>query len=639
MKPLQNQYQDLLEGKMSKYNFLNNIKRSLPNLVSNITSFDDAVKILKNKRILSENIDNKLKEELKTVKEPNPNAGKYQILTHKNTPVTDKFFDTMDDATQFVRKQKYSFEIKIQKVSPERSVYKKVSENISNTVQMGGVTSSKGTAGYINNPDKKEETKALTTYKVGDQVKFTNGEVWKVTKPGVKGDKVFLAPFNDIAKKGHTSIAIEFTADELKDTLKENITSRLKPGNKYTYEGGAEEAILVYIGTSQDNPDIRVGSSMGKGHIFKWPDGKYFELGPMSVSKYISKSESSNEDEESYDDYLIKKHEDERDAINVLPGAKEYYNENIDMPGNLISDIDKINPIEYRNGLDYELNTTGDFSAQGLQKAVKKVIKNLKKDSIYYTNLKSNLSQKVNSKKAQSSEYTELKKDNQLDKHNQLKTLVKKEMANTKITQSKQEKATKTMPKGVKLMKEVKLEDVKSLLSNETLKNSNIGYGVGDSTGNEVSIKYKKYDELPFEDLLKLQDKYQVYKDVLSSEDEPVTVQYFISDKFKSSTPSKPNITKQAPDEDERIFETDDDKKRQKKDFEKFSAKMIGKPSTKQNTIKDKIKEYVVKQLKKEAVKFTIGSEKEYVSDTESRGFEDKLRRAGVTKFTKSKVQ
>ena len=55
MKPIQNQYQDLLEGKMSKYNFLTNVKRSLSEYVSNITSFDDAVKILKSKRILSEN--------------------------------------------------------------------------------------------------------------------------------------------------------------------------------------------------------------------------------------------------------------------------------------------------------------------------------------------------------------------------------------------------------------------------------------------------------------------------------------------------------------------------------------------------------------------------------------------------------
>jgi len=70
-----------------------------------------------------------------------------------------------------------------------------------------------------------KESVNLDNYKVGDQVKFTNGEVWKVAKPGVRGGKVFLAPFNDIAKKGHISLAIEFTADQLKDT---HTTSTMK---------------------------------------------------------------------------------------------------------------------------------------------------------------------------------------------------------------------------------------------------------------------------------------------------------------------------------------------------------------------------------------------------------------------------
>ena len=57
------------------------------------------------------------------------------------------------------------------------------------------------------------------SYKIGDNVKFKNGEVWKVVSPGVKGNKIFLAPSNAIAKRDHVSIAIEFTSDELKDTV------------------------------------------------------------------------------------------------------------------------------------------------------------------------------------------------------------------------------------------------------------------------------------------------------------------------------------------------------------------------------------------------------------------------------------
>lgn len=67
------------------------------------------------------------------------------------------------------------------------------------------------------------EANELSSYKIGDEVKFSNGEIWKVAKPGVKGDKIFLAPFNAIAKKGHISLPIEFTADELTNTVTESI--------------------------------------------------------------------------------------------------------------------------------------------------------------------------------------------------------------------------------------------------------------------------------------------------------------------------------------------------------------------------------------------------------------------------------
>jgi hypothetical protein len=56
MKSIQNQYRDLKEGKMSQFNFMRNLRMTMPQYVTNVTSFKDAVKILKNKSILSENI-------------------------------------------------------------------------------------------------------------------------------------------------------------------------------------------------------------------------------------------------------------------------------------------------------------------------------------------------------------------------------------------------------------------------------------------------------------------------------------------------------------------------------------------------------------------------------------------------------
>lgn len=55
MKSIQKQYNDLLEGTMSKQNFMRNVRMQFPQYVSSTNSFEDSIRILKGKRILSEN--------------------------------------------------------------------------------------------------------------------------------------------------------------------------------------------------------------------------------------------------------------------------------------------------------------------------------------------------------------------------------------------------------------------------------------------------------------------------------------------------------------------------------------------------------------------------------------------------------
>lgn len=54
MKSIQNQYRDLKEGRISQANFMRNLRMTMPQYVTNVTSFNDAIKILKNKAILTE---------------------------------------------------------------------------------------------------------------------------------------------------------------------------------------------------------------------------------------------------------------------------------------------------------------------------------------------------------------------------------------------------------------------------------------------------------------------------------------------------------------------------------------------------------------------------------------------------------
>jgi hypothetical protein len=201
----------------------------------------------------------------------------------------------------------------------------------------------------------------------------------------------------------------------------------------------------------------------------------------------------------------------------------------------------KMNHIEHT---DYELDLSNDFSAEGLQKAIKKVLKNLDKDQIYYTNLKASLSTKINKKQIEAAKQVEVKKDNHTDDFNQLKTLVKNQLANTKINLGKKEKATSVHPKGVKLMKEAE----------------------------EEKFDLNKYNK----DLFKKQSK-------------------------------------------------------------EFTAKLT-KPVTQKNTLKDKIKEYITKQLKKEAIGFTVGGKEQFVKNADAPGFEQTLKTTGV-KYTKRTVQ
>jgi hypothetical protein len=55
MKSIKQQYIDLTEGRMSQANFMRNLRMTLPQYITNVTSFNDSVKILRNKGILSEN--------------------------------------------------------------------------------------------------------------------------------------------------------------------------------------------------------------------------------------------------------------------------------------------------------------------------------------------------------------------------------------------------------------------------------------------------------------------------------------------------------------------------------------------------------------------------------------------------------
>jgi len=109
--------------------------------------------------------------------------------------------------------------------------------------------------------------------------------------------------------------------------------------------------------------------------------------------------------------------------------------------------IDVANPYEYRHGIQHELTEMDDYSAEALEKAKSKVLKNLAKDPLFYSNLL-NAKQSPYTFKAPETDKPgmQAKADGHLKKE-----LKKDEKANVKDTQGKKEEGSKH-PKGVKEM-------------------------------------------------------------------------------------------------------------------------------------------------------------------------------------------
>ena len=109
--------------------------------------------------------------------------------------------------------------------------------------------------------------------------------------------------------------------------------------------------------------------------------------------------------------------------------------------------VDNVNPYEYRHGLTYELEQSDNYSADGLEKAIDKVLKNLTKDATFYSTL---LNQKQSSFEFKPTQTDA--KGMQANADGTLKKGAGKlEKANVKDNLGKKE-AGKSNPKGVKTM-------------------------------------------------------------------------------------------------------------------------------------------------------------------------------------------
>jgi hypothetical protein len=84
-----------------------------------------------------------------------------------------------------------------------------------------------------------EANMSIENYKVGDILKFKDGEDWKVVKAGmrasdsrVKPDEITIAPHNQLAKDRNISLPIDINLDYLKNNLNEAKKAKTDPKDK-----------------------------------------------------------------------------------------------------------------------------------------------------------------------------------------------------------------------------------------------------------------------------------------------------------------------------------------------------------------------------------------------------------------------
>ena len=109
-------------------------------------------------------------------------------------------------------------------------------------------------------------------------------------------------------------------------------------------------------------------------------------------------------------------------------------------------DADHANPYQYRLGIQYELECSDDYTDEGLDKAKAKTLRNLAKDSNYYTTLNAKKSHYTFKATETDKPGMQAKADGYLKKE-----LVKNAKANVKDNLGNKEKGTAS-PKGVKEM-------------------------------------------------------------------------------------------------------------------------------------------------------------------------------------------
>ena len=422
MKNIQKQYQDLLEGKMSKSNFMRNVRMQFPQHISSVNSFEDSVKILKGKRILSEA---KIEELLPSTRQSAFDKAKFQAQNAYQ--IDDKGKLQKDPLLKQDRDKKAG--LFSTHIDPE--VVKKVKAIMSGA---GDRNVEIYLTRFMDENNEPYVKFVVVDNKGGGRAEFEiKKDTYKVKSGEVNNE---LVP--------SVTRAIEYIQqNELKDPVKKE-----KGLNQAQIEGDEETDAMIAKAEREREEEEGIKGGFG---IQDPLEESYKDFSNNELASYVGtlKNELNAEKDPKKVDLIKKDLEHVKAELEQrkktkgksLNEAKQpigVYGHNPNAEAEVSRGIDHLNYYQVYRGLQYELAKMPEITDANYIKARKKVVDTILKDSDAYKDL-----QLANFKAVKEMDedlkMKDVKKDNLNDKPNEMKVMKKDEKGNTQDTLGKKE--------------------------------------------------------------------------------------------------------------------------------------------------------------------------------------------------------
>lgn len=434
MKSIKQQYIDLHEGKMSQANFMRNLRMTMPQYVTNVTSFGDAVKILKNKGILSE------------------------IFVKENKDPMQQGYDAFQ-------------------MEDSKNPYPPQSEEAQLWLQgWGKAQEEEQDSNSYDYPEDAGDDEYPRDYDNIDD--FNDGEFWEsLNEKNLDVDQEELKKGIEVEKE-HTDDPVkaeEIALDHLKEDpkyyskltkagLEEDKDAMLTAAEELAKQMGDKASAIVALedemGLSHSEAS-RIAASVYPGLEEEYDSDEDEREKEEKADNMVNQRLEDEDEEMKKIDAIIKKYKEEESGKYTTGGEQFSIKESKSKWENTsgksmyaqFKEIDNLNGQEVLIGIDYEIECNPELSKK---EAIKLVLKKLKKNPIYYTatlmaGKEMNEIPTIGKLKPGSDQMRELKgEDSLVDKDNGMKPI--KDVQKIKASSNKATKETNKPVKNISLM-------------------------------------------------------------------------------------------------------------------------------------------------------------------------------------------